>query len=141
MADTLKDLLVKPYIDVYFDEGHRIRIPAAYRDCRAFIDKYPELKEKLDVQAIEKDPKALLQSERDLLQYMCGPEVGGQIMDMCVDYLTDGTDLPAEQVSLGIVKAVDYVASLWLEQTERMTKQHNSHVESYLSDADDVDVL
>lgn len=136
MAQLLKDMLVKPYIEVAFDVDDKIRIPVTWSDCKRFVDQWPKVSKQLAEVKAEEDPKALLDAERKLMELMCAGS-GDVLMDKCLAYLKDGTDLPDEQVSLGVFRVLEYVAGLWMEQAKRMGEQHGEHVESYLRDVDD----
>ena len=132
---TLKELLVKPYIEVAFDEGDVLRIPAGYSDCQRFVEGWPELQKRLEAEAGETDPKVILSEAKGLFELCCG-KAGDKVMRKCLDYLREGTDATDEDVVLGLPPVLEYIAQLWLAQANRMAGQHKRHVESYLRDAD-----
>lgn len=133
---NLKSMLVKPYIEIAFDDNYTWRVPATRSACKQMVEAWEPLKAKLEA-ASEESPQAQLEAVKNGLQLLCGTKIGDEIMSACLSELTDTGNVPAGEVVYYLLPVLDYIAGLWVKQLDAMSAKTQERANHYLGLVDD----
>lgn len=131
----LKSTLVKPYIDIEWDEGETIRIPAKKSDIDRFMRQWGPVNERIrGIQDKAEDPdQADVETIKEAFSFLLGDELGPELYRRCLEYVREGDpDLTEVDCIYQLVAPLSAIADEWVAHAAAMTHQRNENVQRYL---------
>lgn len=132
---SLKSTLVKPYIDVEWDEGEVIRIPAKKSDIDRFTRQWEAVNRRMrDIQKKADDPdQADVETVREAFRFLLGDELGDELYKRCLEYVReDDPELSEVDCIYQLMAPLSAIADEWVAHAAAMAHQRDANVERYL---------